>query len=44
MGEEGGGRDGGESTDGEDDGGIGGDEESWVGESDEWGEVEAVVG
>ena len=44
MGEEGGGRDGGESIDGEDDGGIGGDEESCVGESDEWGEFEAVVG
>ena len=44
MGEEGGGRDGGESTDGEGDGGIGSDEESCVGESDEWGEVEAVVG
>ena len=44
MGEEGCGRDGGESIDGEDDGVIGGDEESCVGESDEWGEVKAVVG
>ena len=44
MGEEGCGRDGGESIDGEDNGGIGGNEESCIGKSDEWGEVEAVVG